>query len=64
MRKKTHSKDREYLNSKLYLKDHRQVDNMLGNKSYLRLDAASQNKVLSDHYEHRFSDRGTLFYYH
>lgn len=59
MRKKIHSKDKEYLNSKLYLKDHQQVDNTLGNKSYPRSEAASQNRVPSDHYEHRFSNRGT-----
>lgn len=57
MGEKIHSKDKQYLNSKLYLKDRQQVANALGKKSYLRSEAAFQKKVPSHQHEHRFSDR-------
>lgn len=64
MREEIHSKDKQYLNSKPYLKDRQQMVNALGKKSYLTSEGTFQKKVSSHQHEHKFNDRGTLVYYH
>jgi len=44
MREKIHSRDKQCLNSKLYLQDHQEVANALGKKSYRRSEATLQNR--------------------